>query len=55
MALTKITSGVIHDEFQSTHNINGSTSPQTIDWNASQVFRVTPNAPITLNFTDFKI
>lgn len=55
MALTKITSGVIQDEFQSTSNINGTTSPQTVDWNSSQVFRVTPNTPVTLNFTDYKI
>ena len=55
MALTKITSGVIHEEFQSTHNINGTTSPQTVDWNSSQIFRITPNTPITLSFTDFKI
>ena len=55
MALTKITSGVIHDEFQTSSSINGTTSPQTVDWNSSQVFRITPNAAITLNFTDFKI
>ena len=55
MALTKITSGVIHDEFSGTHNLSATTSPQTVDWNASQIFRITPNAAITLNFTDFKI
>jgi hypothetical protein len=55
MALTKITSGVVSEEFSSTHNINGTTSPQTVDWNSSQVFRVTPNTPVTLNFTDYKI
>ena len=55
MALTKITSGVISSEFQTSSNINGTTSPQTVDWNSSQIFRITPNAPITLSFTDFKI
>ena len=55
MALTKISSGVIAGEFQTSANISGSSSPQTVDWNSSQVFRITPNAPITLNFTDYKI
>lgn len=55
MALTKISSGVISDEFQTSSSISGSTSPQTVDWNSSQIFRITPNAPITLNFTDYKI
>jgi hypothetical protein len=55
MALTKITSGVVNDEFSTSSNINGSSSPQTVDWNSSQIFRVTANAPITLNFTDYKI
>ena len=55
MALTKITSGVIAAEFQTSANITGSSSPQTVDWNSSQIFRVTPNVPLTLNFTDYKI
>ena len=55
MALTKISSGVIAGEFQTSASISGSSSPQTVDWNSSQVFRITPNAPITLNFTDYKI
>lgn len=55
MALTKISSGVIAAEFQTSANISGSSSPQTVDWNSSQIFRITPNAPITLNFTDYKI
>lgn len=55
MALTKITSGVIASEFQTSANISGSSSPQTVDWNSSQVFRITPNTPVTLNFTDYKI
>ena len=55
MALTKITSGVISSEFQTSSSISGATSPQTIDWNSSQIFRITPNTPVTLNFTDYKI
>lgn len=55
MALTKITSGVISNEFQTSSSINGTTSPQAVDWNSSQVFRITLNTPVTLSFTDFKI
>ena len=40
MALTKITSGVISSEFQTSSSIDGTTSPQTIDWNSSQIFRI---------------
>ena len=55
MALTKITSGVIASEFQTSANISGSSSPQTVDWNSSQIFRITPSVPVTLNFADYKI
>tara|TARA_B110000285_G_scaffold224308_1_gene280983 strand:+ start:512 stop:868 length:357 start_codon:yes stop_codon:yes gene_type:complete len=55
MALTKITSGVISNEFQTSSTINGSLWSAAIDWNSSQVWRVTPNNALTLSFTDYKI
>ena len=54
MALTKISSGVIDDEFQTVTNlVAGSTI--NIDWNSSQVFRLTPTSSTTFTFSDYKI
>lgn len=54
MALTKITSGVIAPEFTTTSNLVSGTSV-AVDWNSSQIFRVTPNHAITFTFSDYKI
>lgn len=54
MALTKITSGVIAPEFTTTSNLVSATSV-AVDWNSSQIFRVTPNHAITFTFSDYKI
>tara|TARA_B100001996_G_C18599427_1_gene569229 strand:- start:292 stop:642 length:351 start_codon:yes stop_codon:yes gene_type:complete len=54
MALTKITSGVIAPEFTTSSNLVSAASV-AVDWNSSQIFRVTPNHGITFTFSDFKI
>ena len=54
MALTKITSGVIAQEFTSSSNLVSAASV-SIDWNFSQVFKITPNHSITFSFTDYKV
>tara|TARA_R110002153_G_scaffold20280_5_gene69093 strand:- start:5130 stop:5480 length:351 start_codon:yes stop_codon:yes gene_type:complete len=54
MALTKITSGVIAAEFTTSSNLTSAASVD-VDWNSSQVFRITPNHSITFTFSDFKI
>ena len=54
MALTKITSGVVSEEFSaSTPLISEPTV--NIDWNSSKVFTLTPNEAITLAFSDYKV
>ena len=54
MALTKISTGVIADEFQTVAE-PGASSAMTIDWNSAQIFRFTPvtSGATTLTFTDF--
>ena len=53
MALTKISTGVIADEFQTVAE-PGAASAMTIDWNSAQIFRFTPvTSATTFTFTDF--
>lgn len=54
MALTKITSGVVSEEFSSSTPLI-STATVDIDWNSSKVFTLTPNEAITLTFSDYKV
>lgn len=53
MARTRITSGVISDEFQSSHTLSGTSID--VDWNEAQVFTLTPSGNTTFTFSDFKI
>lgn len=53
MARTRITSGVISDEFQSSHNLTGTSID--IDWNSAQVFTLTPSGNTSFTFSDFKV
>lgn len=48
MALTKVTSNVIGDEF-STVSALGSSATENVDWDAAQVFTLTPGGSTTLN------
>ena len=54
MALTKISSGVIAPEFQTVTDLVASSTID-IDWNSSQVFRLTPTSSTTFTFSDYKI
>jgi len=54
MALTKISSGVIASEFQTVTNLVASSTID-IDWNSSQVFRLTPTSNTGFTFSDYKI
>jgi hypothetical protein len=54
MALTKITSGVISQEFQAGQTLAASGTID-IDWNSAQVFNLTPNQNTTFTFSDYKI
>ena len=54
MALTKITSGVVSEEFSSSTPLV-SAATIDIDWNSSKVFTLTPNEAITLTFSDYKV
>lgn len=54
MALTKITSGVVSEEFSSSTPLVSATTVD-IDWNSSKVFTLTPNEAITLTFSDYKV
>lgn len=54
MALTKITSGVVSEEFSSSTPLV-SAATVDIDWNSSKVFTLTPNEAITLTFSDYKV
>ena len=53
MARTRITSGVISDEFQTSHSLTGTSID--IDWNSAQVFTLTPSGNTTFTFSDFKV
>jgi len=53
MARTRITSGVVSDEFQTSHSLSGTSID--IDWNSAQVFTLTPSGNTTFTFSDFKI
>ena len=54
MALTKITSRVIHDEFQTVSSLTAA-STIAIDWNSAQVFTLTPGQNTTFTFSDYKV
>jgi hypothetical protein len=54
MALTKITSGVVSEEFSSSTSLASAVTVD-IDWNSSKVFTLTPNEAITLTFSDYKV
>lgn len=54
MGLTKITSGVIDDEFSKVTNLTAA-STVNIDWNSGQVFRMTPTSNTTFTFSDYKV
>ena len=54
MALTKISSGVIAPEFQTATDLVASSTID-IDWNSSQVFRLTPTSSTGFTFSDYKI
>lgn len=53
MARTRITSGVISDEFQTSQALTGTSID--IDWNSAQVFTLTPSGNTTFTFSDFKV
>lgn len=53
MARTRITSGVISDEFQTSSALTGTSID--IDWNSAQVFTLTPSGNTTFTFSDFKV
>lgn len=54
MALTKISSGVIAAEFQTDSNLTAAATVD-MDWNSSQVFRLTPTSSTTFTFSDYKV
>jgi hypothetical protein len=54
MALTTITSRVIAPEFTTSSNLTSAASV-AVDWDSSQVFRITAGHSITFTFSDFKI
>ncbi len=54
MALTKITSGVVANEYGSATGLNVANSAASVDWNSSAIFTITPNEAVTLTFTDYK-
>lgn len=54
MALTKISSGVVAEEFSTASNLTANSTID-IDWNSSQVFRLTPTSNTTFTFSDYKI
>ena len=51
MALTKVTSNVIGDEF-STVSALGSSATENVDWDSAQIFTLTPSQSTTLNITN---
>lgn len=51
MALTKITSSVIGDEFTSSSALFAAPT-EDIDWTSAQIFTLTPTSNITLNITN---
>lgn len=53
MALTKITSGVVANEYGSATSLTSAASVN-VDWNSSAIFTITPNESVTLTFTDYK-
>lgn len=53
MALTKITSGVVANEYRATISLTSAASVN-VDWNSSAIFTITPNEAVTLTFTDYK-
>lgn len=54
MALTKISSGVLSSEFQTVTDLTAASTID-LDWNSSQVFRLTPTSSTTFTFSDYKI
>jgi len=54
MALTKISSGVLSSEFQTVTNLTAASTID-LDWNSSQVFRLTPTSSTEFTFSDYKI
>lgn len=53
MARTRITSGVLSEEFQTSTALSGTTID--VDWNSSQIFTLTPTGNTTFTFSDYKI
>ena len=53
MARTRITSGVLSEEFQTSTALSGTTI--NVDWNSSQIFTLTPTGNTQFTFSDYKI
>ena len=51
MALTKITSSVIGDEFTSSSALSAGAT-ENVDWTSAQIFTLTPTQSTTLNITN---